>query len=83
MKTLITIFAPMALGLVLAIAAPATKPAPTPAPAATYCGSSKSNVYHYPKCSAAKRIAPSNLITFATKEEAAKRGYRACKICRP
>ncbi len=83
MKTLLALFTSAALAFVVAFAAPAAKPAPTPAPAATYCGSSKSNVYHYPTCSAAKRIAASNRITFATKEEAAKRGYRPCKICKP
>lgn len=60
-------------------AATATKPAPS----AGYVGSSKSDVYHYRSCSAAKKILSSNLVTFASKDEATKRGYRACKVCKP
>jgi micrococcal nuclease len=35
-----------------------------------FVGSSKSNKYHYPSCSAAKKIAPANLVTFACSAEA-------------
>lgn len=51
--------------------------------AAEFWASKKSNKYHYPSCSAAQRIKPSNLITFNSPEEAIKAGYQPCKICRP
>lgn len=49
----------------------------------TYHGSVKSNVYHLPTCASAKKIAKENLVVFATKEDAAKKSYRPCKVCKP
>lgn len=54
-----------------------------PALAAEYWASQKSNKYHYPSCSSAKKIKPENLIKFQSPEEAQKAGYVPCKICRP
>ncbi len=48
-----------------------------------FVGSSKSNKYHYPSCSAAKKIKPENLITFSSSEEARAQGYVPCGICHP
>lgn len=50
---------------------------------AEFWASKKSNKYHYPSCSAAQRIKPSNLITFSSPEAAIKAGYQPCKICKP
>ncbi|MFH1800604.1 MAG: Ada metal-binding domain-containing protein [Candidatus Omnitrophota bacterium] len=49
----------------------------------TYVGSSKSNKYHRPSCVWAKRIKPSNLVGFSSKEEAMQAGYIPCKVCKP
>ena len=92
MRTLLSLLAASTLCFVLSTSAATTGKSPTadkpvtadkPAAAAAYCGSSKSNVYHRPGCSAAKQIKAENLVSFATKEEAAKRAYRPCKICKP
>lgn len=42
-----------------------------------FVGSRNSDKYHLPKCAAAKRIKPENLVCFASKEEAEKKGYVA------
>jgi len=49
----------------------------------TFVGSSKSDKYHYPTCSAAKKIKSANLVTFASSAEAKARGYVPCGICHP
>jgi beta-lactamase superfamily II metal-dependent hydrolase len=46
-------------------------------------GSSKSNKYHYPSCSGAKKIASANLVTFSGSAEARAKGYEPCGICHP
>ena len=48
-----------------------------------FVGSSKSDKYHYPSCSAAQKIKPANLITFSSSEEARAQGYSPCGICHP
>lgn len=48
-----------------------------------YVGSAKSNKYHYPSCSSAHRIKPSNLVTFQSAKEALEAGYIPCKVCKP
>ncbi len=48
-----------------------------------FVGSSKSDKYHYPSCTAAKRIKPANLITFSSSADARARGYVPCGICHP
>jgi competence protein ComEC len=49
----------------------------------TFVGSSKSNKYHYPNCSSAKKIKPANLVTFSSSEDARAQGYEPCGICHP
>jgi competence protein ComEC len=48
-----------------------------------FVGSSKSDKYHYPSCSAANRIKAANLITFASSSDARAQGYSSCGICHP
>jgi competence protein ComEC len=48
-----------------------------------FVGSSKSDKYHYPSCSAAKKIKPANLVTFSSSEDARAQGYVPCGICHP
>lgn len=43
--------------------------------------SSKSDVYHAAGCKYVQRIKPENLITFSSRKDAEKAGYRACKEC--
>lgn len=43
--------------------------------------SSKSHVYHAAGCKYIQRIKPENLITFSSRKDAEKAGYRACKVC--
>lgn len=42
-----------------------------------FVGSRNSDKYHLPKCAAAKRIKPENIVCFASEEDAKKRGYVA------
>lgn len=51
--------------------------------AGPYIGSTKSNVYHVVSCRWAEKISPSNRVTFQSKEDAARAGYRPCKVCKP
>jgi beta-lactamase superfamily II metal-dependent hydrolase len=48
-----------------------------------FVGSSKSDKYQYPSCSAAKKIKPANLVTFSSSADARARGYVPCGICHP
>lgn len=48
-----------------------------------YVGSVKSDKYHYPSCSSAKRINAGNLIEFTSKEDAESKGYVPCGRCKP
>jgi hypothetical protein len=48
-----------------------------------YVGSKTSNKYHYPTCSWAKTIRPSNMITFKSAAEAQARHYIPCPVCKP
>lgn len=54
-----------------------------PVAAQEYWGSVNSNKFHYPYCSAAKRIKPGNLRVFKSRREAVNAGYIPCKICKP
>jgi len=49
----------------------------------TYVGSSNSNVYHYPSCTASKKIKEANQVWFSDVSEAKGVGYVPCKICKP
>ena len=48
-----------------------------------YCGSIKSDVYHYPWCRYVAQIKPENLIWFVDEYDAVSKGYRPCKVCKP
>jgi beta-lactamase superfamily II metal-dependent hydrolase len=48
-----------------------------------FVGSSKSDKYHFPSCSAAKRIKAANLVTFSSSSDARAQGYSPCGICHP
>jgi len=50
---------------------------------AEFWASKNSNKYHYPSCKWAQKIKPSNLIKFKSPEEAIKKGYQPCKVCKP
>ena len=43
--------------------------------------SSKSDVYHAAGCKYVKKIKAENLITFSSRKDAEKEGYKACKVC--
>jgi beta-lactamase superfamily II metal-dependent hydrolase len=69
-----------------AVAWPATTAASTTAATSSqgpFVGSSKSDKYHYPSCSAAKKIKPANLVTFSSSADARAQGYVPCGICHP
>jgi hypothetical protein len=84
------------LGILLLLGSllqPALALAPGPAPTTpteradqkeqTVYGSRRSNVYHRATCRYVRQINPDNLISFPSRAEAEKGGYRACKVCRP
>ncbi len=48
-----------------------------------YIGNKKTKVFHLPSCRWAKKIAPSNRVTFDSYDEAIEAGYRPCKVCKP
>ena len=48
-----------------------------------YLGSRSTRVFCFPSCRNARRIAPTNRVPFASAEEAAAAGFRACRHCRP
>jgi micrococcal nuclease len=48
-----------------------------------YVASKRSDVFHYPWCQWAKKIASSNLIVFKSREKALASGRRPCRVCNP
>lgn len=68
---------------VTASSLPAQTAAVTTSSDGPFVGSSKSDKYHYPSCSSAKRIKSSNLVTFSSSAEARAAGYSPCSICSP
>ncbi len=50
---------------------------------AQYCGSKKSEVYHYINCNSVSTIKKSNFVLYSSKEDAENRGKRPCKRCNP
>jgi hypothetical protein len=85
-------------GVTASAQAPAKKPAPTPAPTATakaetkpapmpaatgFVGNSNSKVFHKSDCKAVATMKAGHKVAFATKAEAEKAGFKACKICKP
>ena len=66
---------------------PAT-PAPAsatakPAPVAAIIANKDSKTYHRADCKAAAKIKEANKVAFASAAEAAKAGYKPCKVCKP
>lgn len=56
---------------------------PKPAPVEALVGNKGSKTLHKPDCKSLAKLKPENRVTFATKEEATKKGYKACKTCKP
>ena len=56
---------------------------PTGSGQGKFVGSRKSDRYHYPWCTAAKKISPANLVEFRSAAEARAAGYVPCRICKP
>ncbi len=50
---------------------------------AIYIANQRSKVFHYPWCRWAKKLKPSNTVTFISKREAILSGRRPCKVCKP
>ncbi|HUO46136.1 MAG TPA: methylated-DNA--[protein]-cysteine S-methyltransferase [Acidimicrobiia bacterium] len=48
-----------------------------------YLGSDSTGIFCHPTCNNARRITPTHLRRFRTKESAASSGYRPCSACRP
>lgn len=48
-----------------------------------YVGSKNSNKYHKKTCPSAKKIKSYNKITFKSKAQAKRMGYKPCKKCHP
>ncbi len=66
--------------------APAAKAEAKPAPAPTaggFVGNKDSKTLHKADCKLAAKMKAENKVTFATKAEAEKAGYKPCKVCKP
>jgi methylphosphotriester-DNA--protein-cysteine methyltransferase len=63
-------------------AAPATKAEAKPA-AGGFVGNKDSKTLHRAGCKMAAKLKTENKVTFATKAEAEKAGYKPCKVCKP
>lgn len=48
-----------------------------------FYGSRTTGIFCLPTCHAARRIAPHNRVPFRSEKEAARAGFRACRLCRP
>jgi hypothetical protein len=58
--------------------------APLTTPTAkVFVGSINSNKYHYPSCTAAKRISLANEVWFNSSADARSHHYVPCQICKP
>jgi hypothetical protein len=61
-----------------------TTPVIKPSTAAyKYVASKNSKVFHNPDCRWVKRIKPTNLVTYSTRNKAIQAGKRPCKQCKP
>ncbi len=93
---LLALLVPMALsapasdthigGEAIDVLAPSSQHAPDDVAKASeylFVGSIKSDKYHYPSCSAARRIKPENEIWFTSSADARAHGYVPCGICHP
>jgi hypothetical protein len=58
--------------------------APKVAPkAAAFVGNKATKTFHRADCALAAKMKEANRVTFATAAEAAKAGYKPCKVCKP
>jgi hypothetical protein len=57
------------------------KKAATPA-ASGFVGNKDSKIYHKAGCKTAAKMKAENKVPFASKAEAEKAGYKACKVCK-
>jgi len=48
-----------------------------------YVASAKREPFHKPSCEWAKKISPTNLETYKSRDEATKASHRPCKVCKP
>ena len=48
-----------------------------------YVGSVRGDKYHRPDCEWARKIDSADLVRFFSAADAARRGYRPCKVCKP
>jgi O-6-methylguanine DNA methyltransferase len=48
-----------------------------------YCGSDTTHIYCFPTCRHARRISDRHRVMFRSDADAARSGYRPCKVCRP
>jgi O-6-methylguanine DNA methyltransferase len=48
-----------------------------------YVGSDTTRIYCFPTCRAARRITRRHRVPFGSERQAAKAGYRPCRLCRP
>jgi hypothetical protein len=65
-------------------AAKAAAPAAAPTPVTTgFVGNKDSKVLHKSTCKMVARMKDANKVPFASKDEALKAGYKACKVCNP
>ena len=53
-----------------------TKPAP-----GGFVGNTGSKIFHRADCPAAKKMKADKKVALASREEAEKKGYKACKLC--
>ena len=64
---------------------PTTKSAPVTTAATTMApgihGNKKSHAYHLPDCPSYAKVSATNLVTFATEDEAVKAGFHKAKSC--
>ena len=48
-----------------------------------YIGNRNSHIFHYPSCRAVRKMNPSNMVDFESRENATIASYRPCRICYP
>ncbi len=48
-----------------------------------FVGSGKSKTFCLPSCHCGRRISERHAVSFATQQDAARKGYRPCRQCRP
>lgn len=57
------------------------KPAPAPA-AGGFVGNKDSKIFHKADCKTAAKMKAENKVSFGSKAEAEKAGFKACKVCK-